>query len=321
MDKKKAARLQMQEQINSLMTEYSRCRKAGESKRRLNMISGAAYMLIMEEANTVLSRELFAKLHGLLKSYRKRNTLTGLDPGDVVHECFMDVLEIYDEEKDPNFWAYFHTFINRRLIDAYRKETSARTKPDGTEERIPRNLGSLDDMLNYPDTEQTPEPPDNAADQQITAMLSIVVRFEQHLPKRSATPTRLLYFRCFVTDYMICISRAEGLLETVQINEHEAFEAMDDRLLAYVLTDPCRTLVEIRDSALQTYEALEIPDHTGPVNLPLEGFVLRQYLLVRHGRKVTDPAISQQRKLFEQLLGIDGKKHTWSAPEPQPATA
>ncbi|MBR1899062.1 MAG: hypothetical protein IJ825_09315, partial [Oscillospiraceae bacterium] len=181
MDKKKAARLQMQEQINSLMTEYSRCRKAGESKRRLNMISGAAYMLIMEEANTAFSRELFAKLHGLLKSYRKRNTLTSLDPGDVVHECFMDVLEIYDEEKDPNFWAYFHTFINGRLIDAYRKETSARTKPDGTEERTPRNLGSLDDMLNYPDTEQTPEPPDNTADQQIAAMLSIVVRFEQHL--------------------------------------------------------------------------------------------------------------------------------------------
>ena len=319
MDKRKAAKLQMQEQINALMTEYSRCRKAGEPKLRLKLIAEQVYLLINTNADTPCSRELYSKVSSFLKGNRHLSNM--YDPGDIINDCFLTMLGTYDDERNPNFWAYFHTFVKHRLIDTFRKDLTQHTNEDGTVEKIPRKVGSLEDMSDCPDPEQTIELPDTTADQMIAAMLSLVVRFEQHLPGRSATPTRLLYFRCFVTDYMICISRADGILEAVEINEHEAFEAMDGRLLEFVLEAPCRTLLQIRAAGLRTYEALEIPAHSGPVKLPLEGFVLLRYLLVCHEKQVTDSAVSEQRKLFEQLLGIDGKKHTWQLSSLQPAQA
>ena len=318
--------MQIQEQLDSLMAEYAVLRDQNGSPREMKKISTQVYNLLCPAAENPCSKALKSKLKVMIEI--NQNVSSAQSEEDVFHECFLNALEGFTPERDPNFFAYFMTTVRWYVLDnIYKKNTCVNGKnEDGTENREIREekecIINLDDpqVTNIPDPNANPSErnteytePDAGAKAKIAALITNVIGFYMHNQTDTIYQERIRYFRSFTTDYMICFAK-QNVFEIVPVNEQDAFQAMDCDFLDYLMTSICRTLDGVENTPLKTYEQLAISKR-GDVKLPLMGVVYKAYFAKQYQKTFSDSALSQQRDAFFQLLGIDKHAHTWILPE------
>lgn len=326
-------KMQVQERINALMTEYSQRKQANESPKLLKRLTTEAYMLMIDSSNTPCSRELRDKIQYYLNINELQST--PYEPNDVMNECFLIAMESYDCRNNPNFWAYFQALTRNWISDKIFKKNSRVIGKDANGKHIRESwlipdIDKNDDeeMVTITETQpdQTPNPEEMLASKEnsdvgakakIAALITNVVGFYLHNQANTLYQEKIRYYRSFTTDYMICFAK-QKVFETVPVNEQDAFLAMDCDFLDYLMTTVCRTLHTVELTPLKTYAQLDISKR-GDVKLPLMAIVYKAYFAKQYQKTFTDSALSQQRDAFFNLLGIDKHAHTWVLPEHEEA--
>ena len=307
------------DRINTLMLEYDVCKKAGNNKARMIRIWEEVYVLLSSDDNAC-GRKAKSKIREMLR--KSQNISHMYDENDIITYCLMDCLMKYDAEKCSAFFPWFLTFLNWWINDnIYKKNTRIATNAHGEKIRESRiqSLGQNEDGtekdVDSLDTESIISPDEQTegkynAEARIAQMFSYI-HFMEHSSGKAANPTRLFYSRCFVSDYMTSVCK-EGLHDEITINQQEAFSSMNTEFLDFYMTKPCRNFSDIMMTALKTYRQLEISAKQEELKLPLESVVYKKYLPTALGHSVTDAAISQQKKTFNEKLGIDPKQKKWN---------
>ena len=308
-----------QNKINSLMTEYCNCRKSTGNRARMKRIWGEVYFLLSSAGNPCGQ----IVRNNIRNSLRKNSSLNHIyEESDVLTDCLTECLMKYDTEKCAAFFPWFLKSLEWWINDnIYKKNTRSVTNEKGEKIRESRfqSLGQNEDGTEK-DADSlgtdTVISPDEQTEGKFNAEAKIAqifsyIRFMEHSSGKAANPARLLYSRCFVSDYLTCICK-DGIHEEITINQQEAFRTMELDFLDFFMTAECRTLRNIALTALKTYSVLELSQKEEELKLPLEASVYKKYLPDRLGRSVTDAAISQQKKAFYEKLGIDPKLKTWN---------
>ncbi|MCR4644635.1 MAG: hypothetical protein K5695_04400 [Oscillospiraceae bacterium] len=315
---------QIQDQLNSLMARYMELKKHHGSPREMKNITNKVYALLSREADNPCSRALHYKLDLMIEI--NQNTSAAQDGQDVFHECFLNALENYSPERNPEFFPYFMLSVRWYVLDKiYKKNTRVvGRQADGSEKREPVEQPlTLDDpkSVSIPDPAPGPQAicegakeKDAEAKAKVASLLANVTLFYEHHTGNYDYTERLRYYRCFTTDYMICFAK-EKVFDIISINEQDAFSAMDCIFLDYLMTKECRTLYKIKKTPLKSYAQLGITKKTGTIGLPLEAIVYKDYLSKQYQKKVSDAALSLQRTAFHTSLGIDKHSHSWILPQ------
>jgi len=276
--------------------------------------------LILHE-NTPVSRKIKRIINRYINTYDPL-----LEVEDVLHECIMEFLSQYvpkdSDAPEDQFLPWFLNCVNNWCKDKiYKKNIRIVTHQDGSHEKI-RRFTSLDQMNQYEDGEEERTPdtaPDPAtlteeklaAEGRLANMISTIISFMEHYGGKKNNLIRLLYFKCFATESILNICK-DKLYQDFSINEQEAFKAINQNFLDFLMTAECRTFQEIDITALKTYIELNISDKNTQIKRPLEAKVYQKYLPAVLGNSVSPAAISQQKKHFYEQLGIDTDKGTWA---------
>jgi hypothetical protein len=209
---------------------------------------------------------------------------------------YLESFRKYDHNKNDNFCAFFfdrYNFLLKKYIEKERK-TKERTE-DADDDTLNDISGdeaaSLSSEIELSDT--------------LSLLLSMASRFYQHYHGKECNETRRYYTELFTTDKSVCIIK--DVCENLRhINENEFFGTINEKYLDFLMSEKCTTAADIVRVRFKTLG--ELTDNCDPrkkddePSQPFGNGIYKKFIFEDKGIKVTDSAISQQKKAFDERI-------------------
>jgi len=314
--------------LDIIMMQYSQLRDDSKNRAKCKALKNQA-------ASIMYSPDFFRMLTTTVKNRIKMIGIpTRYQPDEFISETFMRYAETYDHTKNDNFCAFFQCYLkNYTITNMLRKEHPEReiniTIEDEEGNDIPYAYTVSDNnaspeilgiMQLFNNTSKTRT--DNTSENSIDAMqvlfdveesisedeAEIKVRFIEYISKiipcinqaNEHRGKRNVYYRAFATDFYIAASKW-SLHSRYDMNENEAFNNMDLDFADFTLIDVCRSFSDFESTSCKTYAEIGVTERDyaiGKIETPFRNGVYEVYF------KVTEGAVSQQRKSFHKDIGI-----------------
>lgn len=314
------------QQINALMTEYSRLKgDASNIARCLSIKNQVA--TIMFDTSGIVFKYLCKVAKDKSESYPTR-----YDPDEFGTETFLKYFDEYNCDRNDNFMYYFIYFLKCTVSNMIKREHPEHYPPmptnideEGNEVLIDPpspnagpefwELMQLFNNISEPNTDITSDTPINAMQELFDVEESVSedeaqirIRFIEYISKiipcinqaNEHRGKRNMYYRAFATDFYIAASKW-SLHSRYDMNENEAFRNMDLAFADWVLTAICRSFTAFETTPFKTYEEIGVTGRdyaNGEIETPFKNGVYAARF------NVSDSAVSQQWGSFYKDIGI-----------------
>lgn len=208
---------------------------------------------------------------------------------------------------EADFFPYFIHFFYLRIISEFKKknlEDNKReitlTNEDGDTENEDRN----DYMEDISDDAQTIRTIDLHSD--ITTLFSILNELMILKKKEYENSPKFCYPTRFFTEHTTMIVSELGLKSAYEDIPAKTLDIIDkDFVVFYLNAKKINSIADIFDAELRPLSDFTMTeaDRNEKCGYALKNVVYRKYVSMVKGKDVSDSAVSQQRKLFEQILG------------------
>ena len=314
------------QQINVLMTEYSRLKgDASNIARCLSIKNQVA--IIMFDTSGIVFKYLCKVAKDKSESYPTR-----YEPDEFVTETFLKYFDEYNCYRNDNFMHYFIYFLKCTVSNMIKREHPEHYPP------MPTNIDEEGDEvpIDPPDPNASPEilgimqlfnnisktSTYSTSENTIDAMqelfdveesisedeAQIRVRFIEYISKiipcinqaNEHRGKRNVYYRAFATDFYIAASKW-SLHSRYDMHENEAFRNMDLAFADWVLTAICRSFTAFETTPCKTYEEIGVTGRgyaNGEIETPFKNGVYAARF------NVSESAVSLQRGSFHKDIGI-----------------
>lgn len=284
-------------EINEIARKYSEAKKNKSDSDEKN------YKLQLYLIITTVS-VLYKKLYS---AFKEKKHLESDDSIKQTIEAFCwKPLNDYDYEKNNNFCAYMLTYANYYQLDALGAEW---------------NVSSLDKPISSPDDSESGKSlndfiPDEESDiEEMTdinlrnklmwiRISSLVIGFYEHFQDKEANPTKLSYFRIFVTETYIEYIKEPYDLKN--INCAEAYASTDKQYVRFISFSEYERFEDILSLKYKKYSDViaNYPGKDKELKVPCQNRVIAEYRFYSglDEKRVSDSAISLQRSSYKEKL-------------------
>ena len=304
--------------LNDLALEYINLQNSNENGRKLSIRNNIITNLCDEHSS----------ISGIVQKGIEKNHLENyVSYIDIITDFLMlgDVLNKFIDNAqrfNNNFSKFFLGCMNNKIgtyYKKYRKDILQKLSLDGAYQDSngnyqPLSVADIDaeNILNAIDEDKT--------DTMLQEMSYTIIHFLEHKGK-DRNPIRHTYYKMFFTDSivtfikgtsdnsLICGKISKDELKRIsQLNQQQLFSALETNLLDMFMKDECRTVTQIYDSKLKTYNEINLKSkkqHSNDIEiiLPIENEVFLHYIENYLDLEApTHSAISQQRGNFRKFM-------------------
>ncbi|MGN0605985.1 MAG: hypothetical protein ACI4JM_05640 [Oscillospiraceae bacterium] len=293
-----------QKTINDLAKQYCEYKKSGNSGQAKAVKWQICEKIIVKGNGNALSYSLYSKC-------MEKFGFNENDAYDVIQDVFLKSINEYDYDKNDNFTAYMEKQVFYEC--SHRKSKEYITKKGNSEDdKIPRYVdtytynedGELyDDMESVAGSECFYDKTDcdNLRAKRVK-LVSCVAKFEQTRSKKEANPTRLSYFKIFVTEAITKdINQSKNYDD---YNTGELPDVMDGNYVRFFAFTDFISAADLIDIKMKKYSDILENGEEKEIKLNMEPRVIIPYR-VQAGldKKAVNPAnVSQQKEKYIEFM-------------------
>lgn len=295
-----------QKELNMLAKQYCEYRKAGNSGQ-MKAVRNQIWIKIFKKGNgNAVADSLYSKCMGKFR-------FDEYDASYIIQGTFLKIIEEekYDYDKNDNFTAYMEEQVFYECSKRKRKEYITR-KGSSEDDKIPRYVdtykynedGELYDCMEsiggvecfHDKTDK-----DNVRAMRVK-LVSCVAKFEEKRSKKEANPTRLSYFKIFVTEAITNDINEFGNYNVY--NTNELFDVMDGNYVRFFAFTDFVSADDLIDIKMKKYSDILENGEEKEIKLNMEPRVIIAYR-VKSGldKKAVNPSnVSQQKESFKSFM-------------------
>lgn len=287
--------------LNCLENEYLALDASSDSARK-SMKKNEIWINLSEYFNNNVIKR---------KTLRHFENLSQAEKEDILQDCLLKAIKLLDKynpanSKNSSFTTFLEKCINNYLNDYGQKikreyelfdhNTNSNTEDtDNTETELEKNTNFQ--IQNHSEFEEA----DNILNY-LQNFSNTILEFLNHQGKKY-NDTRKLYYRVFYSERLLnFIKSGQDEYNPNWYPEH-ILDAYLFKFSDYLLLDKCRTILEIYNSNLRTYNELLNDNNNNIIKFPLSAKILINYFNTVEQKKTSNANISQFKKDFDELLG------------------